>query len=443
MKKRIISFEEISLNTETNVAVPGSFDMLDEKGTLATMSGFDTVGSTLTSNIGTGQDTVASLEAMSRYLEKNGSKHLGKAGVMFANIAIEQLCSNARVALEDLPMDAKAYEINPEKEIAAGVDSIKTASDALASGMNGDLIKLLYNLTQKREAFNRLIGFAYHRIDEVQEAIDLCKKASIPVKPSVTVFENSEQYNGFFYGHRGLVAKGATVVHDVTNLLTEHEHLYKRLVHTQLHWIEQHKENILATPEGFDQYSFNPTEYSTSGATAIPAGEGKVIYVGKVLPGSVTFNCETASETLFGYEGAQALIDSKSTLNTAKAPVDDGRPTLDKAPITVLSIKDIEARLAEIRQGLKCLSKWCDASYSKLWKDAFFEETIISFLLKKDADSLSDRGLSLLSVAVLSLLEGGTADIGAYALETFSSLLCYVEDSIASYARSGEGERRE
>ncbi len=434
MKRASLALEALPLGEIDNslsIENPLGDDMLDEKGVSVTMDLLDEIGSGHQSSVVDGQEAVTALESMGNYLQKHGSATLGKSGVKFANIAIEQLCVKAKLSLEELPIDSGVFESDPEAAVGAGVEEIKKMQSSITDNMAGDMTKLLVNLTQKRELFNKAIQHMYHRIDEVQEVLDAFKgERNAGVRMTLTV---NPVWREFFYG-AACVQDGATVVSDIDFLMTEHTHLFRRLIKRQLDWINQHKDNILTTKEGFASYFFNPVEYNigaTEPSDTIQNSNQQRFISASVLPGNRRFNCVTANELKTGFDGAQALLNSKAFLTIDKVE--------DRAVnrIGILRVETVDARIAELKHGLAQLKKWCDNAYCALWKDAFFDETMISFLLKTEAGSLNERGLSLIAQGVLSLLDNATTDIGQYALLTFSSLLEYVECCMSVHMPEG------
>ncbi len=434
MKKASLALEGLPLGEiDNNLSIenPIGADMLDEKGVSVTMDTLDEIGRAWQTEVASGQETIAALESMGNYLQRNGSAALGKGGIKFANIAIEQLCAKAKLYLEELPIDSGVFESNPDEAVATGVEEIKKMQSSITSNMAGDMTKLLVNLTQKRELFNKAIQHMYRRIDEVQEAVDSVPKEhwNHGIRGQLSV---NPVWAEFFYG-TDCVQGGSTVVQDIDFLMTEHTHLFRRLIKSQLDWINQHKDNILTTKEGFASYSFNPIEFNISGTEHIATTDKLLSHYAStnVLPGNRRFNCTTADTLKTGFDGAQALLNSKAFLTIDKVE----EQSVNRIPI--LRVETIDARLAELKHGLVQLKKWCDNAYCALWKDAFFDETMISFLLKTEAGSLNERGLSLVAQGVLSLLDNATTDIGQYALLTFSSLLEYVECCMSAHMPEG------
>ena len=431
MKMTKIAVEDLSLveiNNSLAIENPLGGDTLDESGVSVTMDRLDGIGEQHLSNVSEGQEAIAALESMGHYLQKNGSTTLGKSGVKFANIAIEQLCVKAKCSLEDLPIDVGVFESNPDAAITTGVETIKKMQASITESMAGDMTKLLLTLTQKRELFNKAIQHMYHRIDEVQEALDAYKGDR---DASLRMYLNVEpRWKEFFYGDNDVQA-GATVVPDIDFLMTEHTHLFRRLIKRQLDWITQHKDNVLSAKEGFSEYSFNPVEFNISGTVLADNSDTIQHYISAtVLPGNRLFNCTIPSKLKTGFDGVQSLLQSKAFLSEE---IVAGKEIRAIRKINVLRVTQIEARLAELKHGLTMLKKWCDSAYCDLWKEAFFDTTMISFLLKTEAGSLNERGLSLLSQAILSLLDNSSKDIGQYALLTFSALLEYVECSMSAW----------
>ena len=427
MARFSFALEDIEESNEVVVAEPTGFAMMDTPREVSVMENCDKRSTRLVSKIGSSQEAVASLEAMANQLKHSTAASLGKLGVRFANIAIEQFCAGAQYALEELPLDPRRYESDPQAATTGGVEKIGEAKAELNKGVGTDMVSILYGLTEKRNAFNRIIHQQYHRIDEVQEALDRFKDKE-GVKPSTVDLPVSGNYYEFFYVDGGAVALGSTVVSDISHLLTEHTHLFKRLIKKNLDWLNEHKDNILKTPAGFDQYSFNPVEYNISGSDVVEKStESTVVYKGPALPGGKNLYCKTVANTRFGYDAIDALTHSSAYID-ATTPIEPGVEKL-----AVLNLSEIQARLEELKHGLENIRHWCDMAYCKMWKDAFFEETILTFLMKDEAEGLSERGLSMLAYAILSLLNNATTDVAQYALTSFDALLNYVEDSVRAY----------
>lgn len=430
MRKPILAYENIGVDATSFPAQPVTFATMDEQGTALELESLDARGQQIVQDLGSNQEAVAALEAMANHLSKNGSSSLGKTGAMFANIAVEQFLSKTKVSLEELPIDVRQYDRAPEETLQRGVASLNATRSELIKGSCSDLSALLFNLTQKREALNKCIRLQWHRIDSLSRYLDDLKAnenadvvlKEITIDPKWAVFEISSRPES---------KKGKSVVSSLEHFLSEHQHLFRRLVKKQLDWIEQHKENVLRTSTGFDEYSFDPIEYSIAGATK-SSNAAKSFYSGATLPGNKAFVTETSSQVLFGFDGAQALIDSCANLNEVPTDNEEYRPLLDVSKITALSSTEIQARLSEITSGLRSLMKWSDCAFKEIWKQAFFEEQILNFLMKEEAGSLNERGLSLLSEAIVKLAEEATKDVGQYALSVLSGLLDYVEANVAA-----------
>ena len=425
MKKDKLSLEGmpiVEIDNSLSIENPIGYDMLDEEGVSVTMEILDKQNQECQGRIAEGQDVVASLESMAHYLQKKGGIDLGKAGAVFANIAVEQFGAKRSISLEELPINIAKFESDPEEAIGSGVVQIGNLKETVLQDMSGDMTKLLYTLTQKRELFNKAIQNIYRRISEVEEAIEKLgqRDKTLGIRMMLQV---PEAWHEFFYEGE-FRSNGSTVVPDITFLMTEHNHLFKRLIKRQLEWIEQHKDNILKSKTGFDEYSFNPIEFNINGTKCVSEdGEKELRFVStNVLPGERLFNCLTSSGTKTGFDAAQSLLTSRAFLT--KVITRGYKPDQN---IGILTVEKIEARIAELKHGLEKLKHWCDVAYRDMWKEAFFDETMISFLLRSEAGSLNERGLSIVAQAVLSLLENSTTDIGQYALLTFSSLLEYLE----------------
>lgn len=383
-------------------------------------------------------DAIVSMEAMARYLSKTKPSGLGATGVMFANLAFESYLEKANVGEVVAPLDVKAYEDTPHLAVSDGVDKITAVKEQSVVAVGDDLTKIVYALSLKRELFISAIDELWRRESNVREQLKKFDGLNMQPIPTVTQFPLEEKHRAILYGELGLVNKGATVVSDLAHVLTTHTHLFKRLVASQVAWIDNHKANLLKTKNGFSQYSFNPKEYQASVDTFVLAHDEQNnavrITSSAVLPGDVKLHCETAAEVCFGYEATGALLASKTYLaNAADEPVNLSTLT----PLAVLSIEELQARLTEIRAGLKALRYWCDMSYCKMWSSAFYSQALITNLLATEAGSIDERGVSTLAQVTVSLLNQATKDMGQYGCLTLGGLLDYVEASAASYVTEG------
>lgn len=445
MRKPLLSLEDIEIDASLHSVDPITMAMVDEPGTIVIMDDLDSRGDAAAIATNAAAEVTTSLEAMSYHLRRQAPTSLGKLGVSFANLAIEEMCGRIGLSLEELPV-APMDDAPAADALIPAADAVARLRDLSVSKSEQSLLELIGTLTEKRESVNGVIALLKHRVDEVRETIagaavdaqyagvvaDGLMPALMPILYTLNDRTENKSYGDTLNPVYGVVSKGSTVVGDLQHFLTEHTHLYKRLIKRQADWVSDHKDNILKTTGGIDQFSFNPVEYQIAGSSPVQDGSA-IRYVGPEMPGVVRFETTPGvCETTAGYAGIDAIISASSKL-VCGLHTTNGTVQMDPVPVTMLSVDEIRARLAEIERGIEALGHWSDMAYAKLWKDAVFEDMIISHLLKKEAANVNDRGLTLLATSVVALLNSATNDVPQYALRVLSSLLCYVEHSAAHY----------
>lgn len=453
MRKSLISLEDIQLDASLNSVDPVTVAMVDEPGAIVSMDGLDQSGLVATQNVSNGVEVVTTLESMAHHLRRQKPSAVGSLGVQFANIAIEEICARVGISLEEMPI-GPLNEASQDDVLSAGADKIDELKASAVEKTEGALLDMVSALINKRESVCGIIANLRHRIDEVREDINRAKEGGVATTPRIASVEEDAvaglmpifydlskvgEKNSFTESYTpvyGVLNKASSVVSDLTHFLTEHTHLYKRIIKRQTDWICDHKDNILKNSDGINQYSFNPDEFQIAGSTYI--GEKSmptvVRYVGPFMPGAVRFTTILGSvNTLFGFDALQAIEKSSTELRCTIVATDN-QIQMDPTPVPVLSLEEIEARLMEVERGLEALDHWASMAYAKLWKDALFEDMVIGNLLKKDALSSGDRSLSMLAASVMTLLNQAGVDVPQYSIRVLSSVVFYAEYSMKQYA---------
>lgn len=427
MKHQRISLESLEpLSSGEFPSYSVQMDALDDEGSVYVKKQEDRV------------DAAICIEAMSNQLLSSNPEKLGSVGAMFANLAFEWYAEKANIEMPQPALDLKAFDSVPERALEDGAKNMSAVKEQVIGEVGEDLTKIVYALACKRELFISAIDKLYSRATAVEEKLKNFQSLTMTPTPSVTQFIPKESHRAIMYGSSGLVAKGATIVSDLNHALTEHTHLFKRLVEKQVAWINDHKDNLLKTKDGFSQYSFNPKEYQAFVAYSLITKDEDdnniCVTSSNVLPGDVRLICETSTQTLFGYDGTSALSASKTYLaHASKEPV-----SLEVlSPLPVLSIEEINARLTDLRHGLKALKHWCDMGYCKMWNAAFHNQVLVKNLLSSKADSINSRGVTAISQVVVGLLHQASKDMGQYGCLTLGGMLDYIEDSTSSYITEG------
>ena len=427
-----ISLEDNELNSNTPIV-----DNANEfKKTLSSMDEVDAKCDEIVGNMVDKQNALVTLESYNHALANDGTT-MNKLGAKFTNIAIESACNDAKISLEDLPIDIPTYETNPKEAIDTAIGNLNSVKENISKELTDSTIKLLGALTEKREYFNDVKSKLYRRLDACKVKLESLSTEPnsegntnpklMPYKPDfrmialgngeIELFDNPDTHVSELSVS---LAKGATVVPQITFFLNAHSHLFKHIVHRHLDWIKQHKDNVLKTPDGFKHYSFNSFELNLPGSDGY--GNGGRYFC--EIPGGKYFTTKVDPGIHFGFDGIEALLNSQVSLCNFNSL------TVNEKDIPVLTVVEMKARLAELEGGLMKFRSWCDSNYCTLWKDALFDEAIIALMLKEQAGTLNERGLTLMAQAIFKLLNDATKDVGHYVVEVYNSLLCYIEASL-------------
>ena len=429
MTRRIFALEEIAAVQEIKVATPITGVALYDAPSITAFGELDNEAGGYVKDIGENTDAIIGLEAIANQLTKSSKDSLGKLGAMYANLAVEQICNKVNYALEEMPLDVKAYETDSNAAIVSGVQSLQETIGSIQEVEKKDLVSILTVLTSKRDLVNKSIRNIYARLGEIDENLERIAQLGGDVGPGEQeVSDTSWVAKACVYWS---IDSTVTVCSDLKHFLANHSHVYKRLVKKQLDWITDHKDNLLTSVNGFNQYAFDPKEYVIAGSVSVESGNVKdgLLYYSDLLPGNAIYSTELPAVKTFGYEATDAMLRTGAVMTF---PHSDSSPRgILVAP--TLSLEDIRARGAEIKSLLEDIRHWSDVAYVTLWKEAIYDCDVIGHLLTEKAGSLNQRGLTALANVTIDLLHKADGGIGMYALTTVDALLKYVELSMSKY----------
>ena len=371
------------------------------------------------------QSSAMALEAMARGLVGEDGLSMGKLGARYLNIAAEQLLEAADLEVGRLPIDVDRYVQEPQAAIDQAVDHIKEDTKEVIDLGSINLSSLLYDLAQKREILSDSIKALHVRLNEIDE--DLNDYAGSD-SPATNVMLDSSKFTHICYTGKGIVSSAATVVFDVSDFLSGHAYTYGRLVESNCDWLKQHKDNLLITPQGFNEFVFDPTIYLMPGAKFSHTAFDYAFFTTRELPGGTCAYMKTVEGSKSGLEAVDALMGSSIYLAPGLDSPNAIVPNTDVAPLGIMALK---ARSRELRSGLMKLRNWSNAVHSELWKDAMFDSVVVRNLLVPQANTLSERSVGSLSAAIVKLLNEASGNIGSTVVGIYDDLLRYMEASVA------------
>lgn len=414
--------------------------------------------------------SLTALESMGNYLRKTDATQLGRSGVLFANIAIEQECEKAQLALESLPLNPQTYQQDPAGAVNAGLAQLQATQQELLERIRASLSALLETLCWRREWCNARIGHLWRvvtRVDDVVGNLDPADFTNDRLK--MTVWQGMEklcytrtveQMDPRLYplpgsqDHDLPVFSPMRVTGDLHLFLTEHEHLFKRIIAKQTGWLNDHKDNLLKNLDGFGSYLFNPVEYQCHGASRWDASallfQGKpedtevaqmraedrlATYRSQELPGMKAFYTVTSHAPRGDLDGLETLCKSVARLGDydfLRSSQMLTRYNAEPRQVRCITAAEAQAYLAEVKRVLRAFEHWADMTFCKLWKDAYFEEEVLVSLQKASADDLTERGFTLMAQSVLKQLnEAASTEVAGYTADTLMELLRYVGQSFS------------
>ena len=443
--KRFLSLEElVGADRKVETPRPASVSDLSESSDQSRIA---------LSALRSDQQALVSLEAMGHALRTLPPKQIGRFGVLFANIAIGTICSSNRISLESLTVNAVDYDQDPDKAMADGVASLEKTKQDLLDRTHNNLTDLLVILCRRRDWINKQIGLLWRHVTALDVYLEQNEGGF--GDDDLRAIQGVDWLAYLDQGGNGMAVDTPRVMADLGHFLTEHTHLYKRIIAKQINWLNDHKDNVLKGPNGFRDFSFSHVEYVCHGATPIyPPSEAalkelpvydwvrglygkKVVSVNRSqqLPGAYAFYTFTPAWTaLKGEEAVEAIVDSMSGITFFESALRNRIMEEQDPPIgnlRRLPVVECKARLAEIKRGLRDFEHWADMAYCKMWKEAYFEEEVIASMLKTSVDTTTERSLTKLTQGVLQqLVEAGSREVAEYALNVIGTLIQYVGASV-------------
>lgn len=382
------------------------------------------------------QEAAVAIEAIAHTLQKDGSGSYNKTALKLANLAYGAFAEKAGVSLEELPIDVAKFDADPKIVVEQGIANIQDSKQKVFDQIRTGLSELLVMNARKREALQtkvKELRANWHALDE---------SISRGLRPneggSYQIADRSDNYMLLYSGR--IVDNGATVMPDICHFLTEHSHLFKRLIKKQTDWLADHKQNVLRTTKGFDSYTFNPIEYVCHGASAVVdkeeltrlgTVENEVVYKSAQLPGMFAFYSFTEAESCSGIEAVGALNRARTNIADSnpveRATVEAARfGGTDTEQFPLLTIEEIQARLAETKRAIDALEHWGQIAFIDIWKEACFEEEVLASIIRTDAQGLNERLLGELGFAVLRQLEEASNGVVGYVTHVLDAMLVFL-----------------
>jgi hypothetical protein len=398
---------------------------------------------------------------MRSFLKSQNPASVGDCGVRMANIAIEQACHQAGLDLPALTFDHRRYHTDPQGAYALGLEELEGTNAQLAASLQEILLQTLLGQAEKQKNLDYRVTSLWQQVADVERrlnSIDTLPHDNIPV---IRNFEDLLYIDDLEADVPGLRRYAADVMPNLCHFLTEHSHLYKRLIKKQIDWLQDHRDNLLKSHTGFDQYVFNPIDYLIHGQTdhgvlELTPEEWQVNRDGKAwrsqeLPGGKAFWSFTCKTSTFGRAGIEemgqcnghlGLFDKRKRLqllervNAQTQSVRTQDHSVRFEGIPRLSLDNCKARLAEIKRTLGALEHWTEIAYAKLWKDACFEQVIMAELLQhgRRGPGVEEGLISMTNGLIHQLLEASN-DVGEYVARTIDTLLMYIERSLDGGSR--------
>lgn len=424
--KRVLSLEEFEFNDE----LPLNAAPLEDSAIC------DADAAHLLDDIRTNQEAGVAMEAIANTLRREDPALLGKTSLKMANLAFGAFADKATVAIEEMPIAVDKYDGSPKIVVDQGIEQVQAGKEKVFDAVRQSLSELLVTNARKREALQtklKEIRANWHKIDEA------IGRGLVP-DPQRKVLVSGRSDNLMLMYSGQIVDGGATVMPDLCHFLTEHSHLFKRLIKKQTDWLADHKHNVLRTAKGFDSYTFNPVEYIAHGASVVKATkennygllEGECCFRSSELPGMVAFYTLCQAETCTGLEAVDALSKAWTNFSAFDAVSFAAAKTArfggsDQETVTVLTKEEVQARLAETKRAIDSLEHWGQIAFIDLWKEACFEEEVLASLIKVDAEGLNERLLGELAFAVLKQLNEATNGVVGYVTHVLDAMLGFLD----------------
>lgn len=428
-RKRNIVLEELGIEDEPN-----------EPEVSPETTDYESAAKIVLTRIAANQETGMAIEAMANMLRKETAAALGKPALKLANMAYSSYVSTAKIDLQELPIDVSRYDRSPEDTVAKGIAQIDASKHALFDSIRKELAHLLVINCQQRESLNQRIKGLWSKFHDLS---DMVERGSSPLEGAECRLGDLSSNLMLFKGGQ-LVAGGATVMSDLSHFLTEHTHVFKRLIKKEIGWVADHKENILRTGKGLETFSYTTGDYLCNAAkeiapeqTDLRPGADETVFVTQELPGMRGLFVQLPRNNVMGLDAFEAHrkveffftdYDIKAT-NEVRSKIFQGDSRADVYP--VLTREEVQARLNEVKRTIKDLEHWADMAYVQMWKDAYFEEEVIAALVKRDAQGLNERMLGDLSYIILQQLNDATQHVGWYGVEVIEAMLSFVEYNLS------------
>jgi hypothetical protein len=366
-------------------------------------------------------EAAVGLESIAYSMLKADPSDFNALTVKLINFSVKNIKEKASISIESLPF-GQTNRVDPAT-VAAGLNAIRNDKETSFSQVRDNFTHLFTIMAARRSDLEGKISRLEKRLPGIEAR--LVEKEEISTEPfpigSKSVFQRLV-YDG------QIVANASGVSNDVCHFLTEHNHMYKRLIHKLTNWVKDHKDNELRTIHGYRSYALGPAEYICHGAQ----GTGETFpkynstfsnHLTSLLPGSKIFSMCGVTHNVSGADAITAQLNSECKL------IDDRR--LDESalqrPIAALSSEELAARLSEAKRGLEALRHWSDVAFVEMWKDACFEGLYMSAMIEPTVAKISERLLGDFGLISLKLLEEASKSVGEYAYEVFEALIEFVE----------------
>ncbi len=390
---------------------------------------------TLFDDLKSRQDVVMAIESVATMLRKDEPATVSKSTLRLANMACNAYLNNIQIDMQELPVDLTSYDRSPAVVVEKGADNIDAEKHKVIDTLREPLANLLNLNAASRKAFCLKVEALKARMAQIQACMG---RGMVPDATSTLYLKDASDAAPRLLYPEGFVHEGATVMHDLSFFLTEHEHMFKRLVKKQIAWMVDHADNLGKTSRPLAQYSFDPGEYRCCDAESAPAhklslplSESEDAFRTKPLPGlkALYFVCRNqrvfGAEAIDALEGARVTLGDYDTVMLEKAKEFWNNPELGKIPM--LCIETLQARFEETKRAIGHLEYWGEMTYLQLWKDACFETVVLGHMLEADAQTSYQRMVGEVARATMQQLMQASIDVGDYAIETIDAMVGLIE----------------
>lgn len=390
------------------------------------------------------QETVVGLESLERAIGKENPHQLSKLTLRLANAAIGTTLERANIDLQSMPFNPNDLDERRQETIDDGLDNLRQQKKTVFESIRQDLAIALSSNIKQKDVLQRLIDELWKRWHVIDDRISRGALASAQKQTAFYVGDHSALQYLLYSGQ--IVNNAASVASDFTHFLTEHSHLFKRLIKKQTDWVNDHKGNVLKDLKGTLSYSFNPTEYRCTNSVVASAEKLQEVDSATVssmttqLPGMVSFFTHTCKETVFGNDAVVEFGNSSCELGLYDP---EGFKTYSNAlkdvnvsstyVVPQLSKEELVARLEETKRAIEALEHWVEVGFTHIWKEACFEHFVLSVLIDESVKTTNQMFLASLALATLKQLINATKDVGGYGYKVIEGLLTYVELNVEAF----------